>query len=184
MKECRAVRRRLRRSEDRFHRQAGDEIRCRLGKLQGRLSRELTLFVRQMAWLHAVPKPPAGTRRAKLADHSPKISRLDQLKKDGITPQMPPNPLPHIIARLIEIGITETTGMGAAPLSWREIAEWQRNTGVPLAPWEAKLIRQLSLAYMAESRRAEEETCAPPWRSEITPKEREVAEAKLRMVLG
>lgn len=140
--------------------------------------------MRQMAWLHATPKPPEGSRRAANSDQAAKISRLDQMKRDGITPKMPPNPAPHIIARLIEIGITETTGMGPAPLTWREIAEWQRVTGVALPPWESRLLRQLSLAYIAEGRRAESETCPPPWRSEVTQRERDVAEAKLRMVLG
>lgn len=136
-----------------------------------------------MAWLHATPKPPEGSRRAKNADGA-KISRLDQMKKDGITPKMPPNPAPHIIARLIEIGITETTGMGPAPLTWREIDAWCRRTRVDLPPWEARVIRQLSLAYIAEGRRAENESCPPPWRAEVTQRELDVAEAKLRMVLG
>lgn len=74
--------------------------------------------------------------------------------------------------------------MGTAPLSWREINEWQAATGVALSPFEAKTIRKLSVEYVAESRRAESENCPPPWRAEITDREREVAEAKLRMVLG
>jgi len=119
-----------------------------------------------------------------MIEQAEKISRLDRMKKDGIVPAMPPNPVPHIIARLVEIGITETNGMGLAPLSWREISEWQRNTAVSLAPWEARLLRQLSLAYIGESRRAEAETCPPPWRAEVSQREREVDEAKLRIVLG
>jgi hypothetical protein len=136
-----------------------------------------------MAWLAATPKPPAGSKRAQTGQ-APKISRIDQLKKDGIVPHMPANSVPHITQRLIEIGITESNGMGSAPLSWRELSEWQRNTAVDLAPWEARLIRQLSVAYVNESRRAESETCPPPWQAEVTQRELEVAEAKLRMVLG
>ena len=97
---------------------------------------------------------------------------------------MPPNPAPHIVARLIEIGNTDTTGMGPAPLTWREIDAWCIRTRIHLPPWEARLLRQLSLAYIAEGRRAESETCPPPWRAEVTQRERDVAEAKLRMVLG
>lgn len=74
--------------------------------------------------------------------------------------------------------------MGTAPLSWREINEWQTATGVALSSFEAKTIRKLSVEYVAESRRAESENCPPPWRAEVTDREREVAEAKLRMVLG
>lgn len=152
-----------------FHRRLGDQVE---------------LYVRMMAWLHTTPKPPEGSKRAKHGIQAAKLSRLDQLKKDGVEPPMPPNPAPHIVERLIEIGITETTGMGPAPLSWREIAEWQRNTGVPLPPWETRLLRRLSLAYIAEGRRAESENCPPPWRTEVTQRELEAAEASLRLVLG
>lgn len=141
-----------------------------------------------MAWLHATPKPAPGSRRAKLAQDAPQRSRIDQMKKDGITPRMPPNPMPHIMDRLVEIGMTEAAGMGVVPLSWREINEWQRATGVDLAPWEARLLRRLSAEYIAEGHRAELETCPPPWRIKLTEKERERQRnremAMLKQVLG
>ncbi len=106
------------------------------------------------------------------------------MKRDGVPISMPPNPMPHLIDRLIEIGLTEAAGMGVVPLSWREIEAWQHNVHVALAPWEARLIRKLSVEYVAEGRRAESENCPPPWRAEVTAREREVEEARLRMVLG
>lgn len=155
-----------------------------MGKVHARVARDLTLYVRQLAWLHAVPKPPEGSRRAQAADKLPQISRLDDLTRRKIEPQMPPNPMPHVIARLIEIGITETNGMGPAPLSWREIDAWQRSTAVRLQPWEARLIRKLSLAYIAEGRRSESETCPPPFRMGVTQREIESEDALLRSILG
>lgn len=155
-----------------------------MGKVQRRLRDELTLFVRHMAWLGAVPKPPEGSRRAQSNMPVSTLSRLDRLKRDGIEPTMPPNHAPHIIARLTEIGLTESNGMGLSPLSWREIEAWQRATRVRLAPWEARLIRQLSIEYLGESRRAESENCPAPWRAEVTQRERDAEEANLRMVLG
>jgi hypothetical protein len=137
-----------------------------------------------MAWLGATPKPPPGSKRAKHADEAAAVSRVEQMKKDGITPSMPPNPAPHVVHRLVEMGITEANGMGASPLSWREIRAWQESTAVDLAPWEARLMRHLSTAYLAESRRAESENCPPPWRAEVTEREREIEQAKLEMVLG
>lgn len=142
-----------------------------------------------MAWLQAVPKPPEGSKRATLRQAQGKrvgaeLSRIDRMKKDGIDPQMPPNPMPHIITRLIEIGITESTGMGPSPLSWGEIGEWQRLTGVQLAPWETRMLRQLSIAYLAESRKAESENCPAPFRGEVTQRERELEIALLDRVLG
>jgi hypothetical protein len=138
-----------------------------------------------MAWLNATPKPDPRTKRAQYADSAPPpISRIDDLKRYKITPQMPPNPAPHIINRLVEIGLTEAAGMGAAPLSWREIDAWCSRTRIDLSPWEARLIRKLSVEYLAESRRAESENCPPPWRAAITQREIDMEEAKLRMVLG
>jgi hypothetical protein len=136
-----------------------------------------------MAWLHAVPKPPEGSKRAK-SESASRLSRIDRMKKDGIAPAMPPCPAPHIIARLIEIGITENSGMGPAPLSWREIQAWQQNVSVRLAPWEARLIRSLSLTYLGQLGRAESESCPAPWHAGVTKREIEVEEDRLRSVLG
>ncbi|MEG3089498.1 phage tail assembly chaperone [Sphingomonas sp. PB4P5] len=137
-----------------------------------------------MAWLNATPKPPPGSKRAETADKTPSISRIDKMKRDKIVPPMPPNPMPHMITRLVEIGLSESNGMGASPLSWREINEWQQAAGVDLAPWEARLMRTLSLAYLAESRKAESETCPPPWHAPVTQREIETEQARLQMVLG
>jgi hypothetical protein len=139
-----------------------------------------------MAWLQATPKPDPRSRRAKFVEESPAplLSRIEKMKRDKIVPPMPPNPAPHITDRLIEIGLTQAAGMGAVPLSWLEINAWCERTAVDLEPWEARLIRRLSAAYLAERRKADVETCPPPWRAEVTAREREIEEAKLRAVLG
>ena len=97
---------------------------------------------------------------------------------------MPPNPAPHVMTWLIEIGLAEANGMGESPISWLSINEWQKATGVCLSAFEAKLIRELSVAYVAEKRRSESENCPPPWRAEITEQDRKADEAVLRGVLG
>lgn len=106
------------------------------------------------------------------------------MKKDKIVPVMPPNPAPHITDRLIEIGLSEAAGMGTVPLSWREIDAWSNCTRVILQPWEARLIRKLSSAYLAENRKAEKESCPPPWRTIVTQREKDVEEAQLIALLG
>lgn len=135
-----------------------------------------------MAWLNAAPKPPEGSRRAKA--NVATISRAEQYKRDGVTPAMPTNPAPHLVTWLVEIGLTEAAGMGAAPLSWTSLNDWQQATGIVLPPWEARLLRKLSVEYLAESRRAESENCPPPFRAEVTQRERDAEERRLRMVLG
>ncbi len=137
-----------------------------------------------MAWLHATPKPDARSRRGREEPATARLSRIDDLKRKKINPPMPPNPAPHITDWLIEMGLTEAAGMGAVPISSRELSAWQDNTCVRLAPWEARLIRELSKAYLAEGRIAESETCPPPWRAPVTQRELDIEESQLRMLLG
>lgn len=139
-----------------------------------------------MAWLNAVPKPDPRSRRAKAEENGPpRLSRLDELKRKTITPLMPPNPAPALIARLIEIGLTEGGGMAPVPLSWGAINEWAKAVEVDLEPWEKRLMRALSVEYIAESRRAERESCPAPWRAPvITQAEREAEVDELRSLLG
>lgn len=97
---------------------------------------------------------------------------------------MPPCALPHIVARWIEIGMTEGGGMAPVALRWGDIVDWQTATGVRLGTWEVRTIRAMSVAYIAEGRRAEEETCPPPWKPPVTKMEQDTEEARLRLVLG
>ncbi len=131
-----------------------------------------------MAWLNATPRPDNPPEKG--GAKPPDISRADQLKKDGVSPKMPHNPAPHIIDRLVEIGLTEAGGIGAAPLSWREITAWQVATSIALPPWEARLIRKLSVEYLAESSRAKSEACPPPWTAPATVHDRKTEEMLLR----
>lgn len=139
-----------------------------------------------MAWLNATPKPDARTKRGRRSDDddTPLLSRIEQLKRQKVTPALPPVGAPHIVTRLIEIGLTEAAGMGFGPISWQTINAWVDASSVAIAPWEKRLLRRLSLEYVAEGRRAESENCPPPWRTEITSRERDAAEAQLRSVLG
>jgi hypothetical protein len=141
-----------------------------------------------MAWLNATPKPPEGSKRAELIQkkkaEAPKLSRLAEMKRAKIEPAMPPNPLPHLVEWFIEMGMSEANGMGMSPISWREIDAWCHRTGIDLSPWEAQILRRLSVEYLAESRRAEDENCPSPCRTEVTQSERETEQARLEMVLG
>ncbi|MGT2514802.1 phage tail assembly chaperone [Sphingomonas panni] len=97
---------------------------------------------------------------------------------------MPPCRMPHIVSRWIEIGMVEGGGMAPVALRWSELTAWQAGTGVTLGTWELRTIHAMSVAYIAEGRRAEEETCPPPWKPPVTISERQTEEARLRMLLG
>lgn len=74
--------------------------------------------------------------------------------------------------------------MAPVALRWSELTAWQAGTGITLGTWELRTIHAMSVAYIAEGRRAEEETCPPPWKPPVTAVERNTEEARLRMVLG
>lgn len=80
--------------------------------------------------------------------------------------------------------MTEAGAMAPVPLRWGDIVDWQAATGISLGTWEVRTIRAMSVAYIAEGRRAEEETCPPPWHAPVTIRERETEESRLRMLLG
>ena len=144
-----------------------------------RLGDQLSLYVRALAWLHAAPRPPANAKRPARPDAPPPESRLERMKRAGSQPQMPPNPMPHIIERLFEIGLTEAVGMGVGPISWATINAWQQAVMVTLPPWEARLLRRLSADYVAENRLAEDEGRPPPWRTDLTARDRVAVGARI-----
>lgn len=76
---------------------------------------------------------------------------------------MPPCDALHFIAYLYELGPTVAAGAGEGPITHAEIAAWQGNTGIALEGWEARLMRQLSLAYLSESHKATKADCEAPW---------------------
>jgi len=54
-------------------------------------------------------------------------------------------------------------GMAPGPLTFSEIDCWCNRTGVDLAPWEARALRRLSIAYLNESHAAEKRDRPAPW---------------------
>ena len=137
-----------------------------------------------MAWLNATPKPDERSKAANPKYKRPELSRSEALKRDGVPIQMPPNPAPELVQRLIEIGLTEAVGMGISPLSWLTIDAFERVTGIKLPPWEARLYRHLSTEYVSQFRKSESANCPPPWRGEVTEREKQLELMQLRTALG
>jgi hypothetical protein len=46
-----------------------------------------------------------------------------------------------------EIGLAESGGMGAAPISSQEVKAWCDMMGETLSPWEFRMVRAMSRAY-------------------------------------
>jgi hypothetical protein len=121
---------------------------------------ELILYVRQLAWLHAVPKPPNERKMAE-AD---KRSRMKRLQEDGFAmPNLPPVTSTYLAAVFFADGPALSGGMGQFPLTHLELAAMQRNTGIELSAWEARTLRRLSSEWLAESHKAEAADCPAPY---------------------
>lgn len=94
-------------------------------------------------------------------------------------PEMPPVEAGgYLIGYLWEIGPTMGGGMGASPITHEEILAWAVLLGVPLQPWEARLLRRLSLAFVTELHRAEKIDATAPWAPEAFDAERRSAAAR------
>ena len=69
----------------------------------------------------------------------------------------------YLVGYLFEVGPTLPNGVGDAPLTHTEIEAWQRNTGIELQSWEARVIHASSLAYLSESQHATKPDAEAPW---------------------
>lgn len=85
------------------------------------------------------------------------------MKVRGETALWPPNPAPHVIDWFREIGPTTAGPMGEAAITWEEMVAWERVTGIELSAWEARTIRRLSQAFIAQRHDAERPDCTPPY---------------------
>lgn len=135
------------------------------GFYQG-LSDELSLWVKQAAWLSATPDGKEQSRNE---------------AGDG-PPPFPPNPAPYLTAWLFQIGPTS----GEGPLTWQELAAWERLSGVELLPFEAQILRLLSVHYTNEKYLARKPDRPMPYnleRDEIAAR-RESVEGKITAMFG
>lgn len=131
-----------------------------MGKFQRGLSDELSLWTRQLAWLHASPETKSGSTTTRSEK-----SRYEML---GDAAKLPDNPAPHLTDWLLEIGPTVADG---AAIGWRDLGAWMQITGIELEPWEARLIRRLSQEYASMRYRAEKPDCAAPYTTEMVVKD-------------
>lgn len=86
----------------------------------------------------------------------------------------------YLVEYLFELGPTMAAGMGAGPLMPSELHAAQQLLGIQFQPGEARLLLRLSRDYLAESHRATEYNCEPPWCDE-TVQNIDVAETANRM---
>jgi len=87
---------------------------------------------------------------------TPEVSRREAMTE---APDMPPCEAMYLAGYLFEIG----PRVGEGAVTHGEIESWQRNTGIPLDAWEARMLRALSVEYLNEAHKATARDCPAPW---------------------
>jgi hypothetical protein len=68
----------------------------------------------------------------------------------------------YLVGYLFEIGPVVPAGMGNGPISFSEIDAWSGITGRVLSPWEARILRELSIVYLNQQFLSEKPDCPAP----------------------
>lgn len=113
-----------------------------------------------MAWLHATPKQPGS----KESQNQKSKCRIDLITENGGTVELPEFEVAaYLIDYWKDVGSVSQGGYSAAPLTAIEISAWQQMVGIQLNPWEFRVLREMSRAYLAYLHEAEEFECPAPF---------------------
>jgi hypothetical protein len=85
----------------------------------------------------------------------------------------------YVLAYWRDLGMFESNGMGATPLSAAEICAWQVCSGIVLESWEFHVLREMSRAYLAQLHESEQPDCPPPYGDPVNNFDREVVSKKV-----
>lgn len=89
------------------------------------------------------------------------------MESRGDLPALPPVAHRHIVAWWLEIGPTQAGAMSEGPVSWQEIAAWERLNGIEMTAFEAKAIRRMSSAFVSQRHDARKSGCPAPYSEEL-----------------
>jgi len=114
-----------------------------------------------MAWLDTVPVDKQGRQ-------------LERRRTIYAGPIPEAGPLYYLFGYLTESGPLET---------WQEIKAWSELNATPLEPWEARILRNISIAHVNEQHRASAVDCFAPWSDDDRIDEKAVAD-KTKAIFG
>jgi len=140
----------------------------------------LDQYVQMLAWWHAIPDPPKGVP-ASIRRQSRMELRLEAGGEVGL-PEIP-DELVQFIHLLFEAGPSTLVGENMMPVSWADLDHYQSCIGVRLPPWQLRLLRRLSVAYVKQLREAREPDAPPPWEENLAVKRKEQVARHIRNVL-
>lgn len=131
-----------------------------------------------MAWLHSTPKPPVRPKKVSSAPER-ELTRGEKIEANGGTPLFPEVDAAYLIQHWFSVGLTGHGAMGPTALSALELMAWQQGTGVDLVPWEFRVLREMSRAYVAQYHDSEEPACPPPYGEQAKEYDRDAVAKKI-----
>ena len=101
---------------------------------------------------------------------------------------MPLPPVPraarHLLDQFLELGPASRDASGLAPITFAEIGAWQAVAGIELLPWEARLMRRLSSAYVSQHALSAAPDALPPWGAVTSDAGRDAISRRVRLIFG
>jgi len=70
--------------------------------------------------------------------------------------------LGYLVEYFYDLGQSQSTGNGFAPVSWQEVKAWRDLRGIYFEYWELKLLRDMSCAYVVMYAQAQNPKCNIP----------------------
>lgn len=84
----------------------------------------------------------------------------------------------HIVQHWRRCGMFESNMNGLIPLSWRELQAYRELSGVIIDGWECEQVIEMSKAYVAFSRDADDINCIAPYSPELTEEQEQEIKAQ------
>jgi hypothetical protein len=139
--------------------------------------------VRVLAWLQTAPVNPTEEHRNlshKKSNTPEPTTRIQEMLNKGEQPDLPEvfGGL-YLVEYLMDAGPGSVAGMGMVPITWPDLAAWQDQIGIQLAPWESKMLRRLSGEYLAQARKSEQPDCPSPAYTPLTDEVRDAVANRL-----
>lgn len=108
--------------------------------------------------MHAAPTAKG------VSDQSSRQTRGERIEANGGRPLFPDvGAAAYLIVHWRSVGLVSAGGMGAQPLLPSELLAWQQGMAITLSPWEFSTIREMSRAYVEQSRISDKPECPPPY---------------------
>lgn len=107
-----------------------------------------------------MPKQPGS----KQSTNASSKTRLELIQEKGGEAELPQFEVAaYLVDYWRDVGSVNQGGYSPSPLSAAEIQAWQQMAGIRLNPWEFRIIREMSRAYLSYLHEAEEFECPAPF---------------------